>query len=328
MRGRRWGWPLVVAAVLAVGCGPDGDVDDAGTAGATPDAASDEITVTDVEYRASQPGDLPSATAASVDGVALPAGHLIEVDRSRVAVPDAAPLGAVAWVSDEPVPTIGPLWSELAARFPVTGLWPIVLAPLDLGDESRWWDGGLDPTLSRQPDEIDDIDVETTLSGWWSDNLPSPAELEDDQFAAVVDGSLAPFGRTFPGVAAAPAGEARPNTTAPGAAGHLGLVPVERPADAPAVMGWTGPINYYDDVGPLTVVLRSWEDRYDAVVVGLGFDTLWMVARRPPRAGDEAAALAAEHFAVCPDQVWQGTETVADYASLLRGQATWAFWWD
>lgn len=75
-------------------------------------------------------------------------------------------------------------------------------------------------------------------------------------------------------------------------------------------------------------MLRSWEDRYGAVVVGLGFDSLSMVARRPPQSAAEAAALAAEHFAVCPDQVWQGTDTVEDYAARLRGQPTWAFWWD
>ncbi len=328
MRDGRWGPPLVVIAMVVAGCGQDADVDDAGTTGATRDAASDEIALTDVEYRAQQPGDLPSATAASLDGVALPAGHLVEVDPTYVAVPDEAPSGPVAWVSDAPVPRLGPLWSELAARFPETGVWPIVLEPLTTDDNRQWWDGELDPTLSRQPDELDGVDVEATLSGWWSDSMPSAAELEDDEFAALVDESLTPFGRTFPGTAAAPGGEPRTTTSAPGAAGHLGLVPVERPADAPAVLGWTGPINYYNDIGPLTTVLRSWEDRYGAVVVGLGLDTLSMVARRPPQTEDEAAALAAEHFAVCPDLVWQGTETVGDYASLLRGQVTWAFWWD
>jgi hypothetical protein len=229
----------VVAAVLVAGCGQDDEAGDATTPGMTPDAERDEITVTDVEYRAEEAGDLPSANAASVDGVALPTGHVIEVDRSYVAIPDEAPPGPVAWVSDEPVPEIGPLWSDLAARFPETGLWPIVLEPVALDDNRRWWDGELDPTLSRQPDELDGVDFESTLSGWWSDNMPSAEELEDEEFAALLDDSLAPIGRTFPGVAPPPAGENRPHTTVPGAAGHLGLVPVERPADAPAVMGWT-----------------------------------------------------------------------------------------
>lgn len=325
---RRSGWPLVVTAVLVAGCGLDDQAGDAAARDTTPDAGSEEITVTDVEYQARQAGVLPSLDAASVGGVGLPAGQLIEVDRSYVAAPDEAPPGPVAWVSDEPVPEIGPLWSELAARFPETGLWPLVLEPAALDDDRQWWEGALDPTLSRQPDELDDVDLESTLSGWWSDTMPSADELEDQELAAAVDDSLAPFGRTFPGVAPPPAGEERPITTVPVAAGHLGLVAVERPADAPAVIGWTGPINYYNDVGPLTVVLRSWEDRYDAVVVGLGFDTLSMVARRPPQTEDEAAALAAEHFAACPDLVLQGTETIENYASLLRGQVTWAFWWD
>jgi hypothetical protein len=328
VKRRRSGWPLVVAAVLVAGCAQNDEAGDAITPRTTPDAEHDAITVTDAEYRAEEAGDLPSANTAWVDGVALPAGHVIEVDQSYVAIPDEAPSGPVAWVSDEPVPEIGPLWSDLAARFPETGLWPIVLEPLALDDNRRWWDGELDPTLSRQPDELDGVDFASTLSAWWSDNMPSAEELEDEEFAALLDDSLAPIGRTFPGAAPPLAGEKRPHTTVPGAAGHLGLVPVERPADAPAVMGWTGPINYYNDVGPLTVVLRSWEDRYDAVVVGLGFDTLSMVARRPPQTEDEAAAVAAEHFAVCPDLVWQGTETIEDYASLLRGQVAWGFWWD
>jgi hypothetical protein len=52
------------------------------------------------------------------------------------------------------------------------------------------------------------------------------------------------------------------------------------------------------------------------------------VARRPPQTEEEALALAAEHFAVCPDVVLQGTETIERYASLLQGQVAWAFWWD
>jgi Domain of unknown function (DUF4253) len=112
------------------------------------------------------------------------------------------------------------------------------------------------------------------------------------------------------------------------AGGHLALVAVERPADAPSVLGWTGPINYYNDIGPLTVVLRSWERRYGAVVVGLGSDTLTLVARRPPRTERDALALAAEHFAACPDSVLQGSQTIVNYASLLRGREAWRFWWD
>lgn len=110
--------------------------------------------------------------------------------------------------------------------------------------------------------------------------------------------SLAPFGRAFPGLA---------------------------PAPAPA---GTGRVNDYNDIGPLTVVLRSWERRYAAVLVGLGSDTLTLAVRRPPRTGTEALALAAEHFAACADQVWQGTDTIANYAAMLRGREAWRFWWD
>lgn len=269
------------------------------------------ITVTSVDYRAERAGELPAA-GATVGGVALPPGHVA---------------GAMVWVSDEPVSDVGTLWSDLAARFPETGLWPLVLEPFE-ADGRRWWDGELDPTLSRQPGQLDDVDLESTLSDWWSEHLPVDEELEDPEFAGLVDESLAPFGLAFPGVADPPAGEPQPETTMPVPDGHLGLVAVERPADAPVVMGWLGPINYYNDVGPLSVVLRSWEDRYDAVVVGLGLGTLSMVVRRPPQNPDDAAGIAAEHYAACPDLVVQGAGSIEDYASMIEGQSSWQFWWD
>jgi hypothetical protein len=320
---RRW-WVASVA-VLLMSCGQDGQADVA-SGGMRPVDPDDEIAVTDIEYRARRAGELPPPGPSSVGDVALPAGHLIEVDPTYVAYPEKLAPGPLAWVTDEPVANPGALWNDLATRFPDTGLWPLVLEPL--WDGRRWWDDAIDSTLSRQAHELDGVDAESTLAGWWSDNLPSAEDLAEPEFAALVDESLTPFGREFPGLAPPPPGQRQHETTMPAWAGHLGLVAVERPADAPVAMGWTGPINYYNDAGPLTVVLRSWEYRYDTVVVGLGFDTLLALARRPPQTEDAANALAAEHYAACPDLVLQGAETIERYASTLRGEAVWTFWWD
>ncbi|MFE1553384.1 DUF4253 domain-containing protein [Streptomyces sp. NPDC058734] len=51
--------------------------------------------------------------------------------------------------------------------------------------------------------------------------------------------------------------------------------------------------------------------------------------RPPPCTLAEALPVAAEHFAFCPDSVWQGSGTVRDYAAeALVGAAHWSFWWD
>ena len=101
-----------------------------------------------------------------------------------------------------------------------------------------------------------------------------------------------------------------------------------RPADAVATLGWTGPLNHYDDMGMLAAVLRSWEDRFGAVVVGIGFDTLTVAVRRPPSDERSATAVAAEHLAACSDNIWQGPGSLVVYADMIREQPVWSFWWD
>jgi hypothetical protein len=62
--------------------------------------------------------------------------------------------------------------------------------------------------------------------------------------------------------------------------------------------------------------------------VGIGFDTLTVAVRRPPTDDRSALAIAAEHLAACSDNIWQGSGSVADYASMIRDQPVWSFWWD
>ena len=65
----------------------------------------------------------------------------------------------------------------------------------------------------------------------------------------------------------------------------------------------------------LCAVLRSWEDRFGIRVVALGFDQLLVSVATPPTTLAEARALAAEHFAFCPDNIRQGGDpTLPAYA--------------
>ena len=59
-----------------------------------------------------------------------------------------------------------------------------------------------------------------------------------------------------------------------GLGGHLALVAVHRPADAVDAVGWMGAVNYDGDPLDMSTVLRSWELRFDAYLVGLGTDTM------------------------------------------------------
>lgn len=142
---------------------------------------------------------------------------------------------------------------------------------------------------------------------------------------------VAPFGQEFPGLAPTPEGgvdEAAPDAVAASMTGRLGLVPATRPADVIATLGWQGPTNSCDDVGPFAAVLRTWEDRFGAEVVGIGFDTLTLGVRRPPSSNEEATAVAAEHYAVCMDNISQGAGSIRPYAAELKGAGRWDFWWN
>ena len=111
---------------------------------------------------------------------------------------------------------------------------------------------------------------------------------------------------------------------------RLALVPARRSADIPTAIGWTGPANHEGDTARLSAVLRSWEDRFGIRVVALGFDHLLVSVAAPPTTLVEAEALAAEHFAFCPDNIWQGSDaTLTAYAEhQLLNQQAWHFWWD
>ncbi|MBB5828353.1 DUF4253 domain-containing protein [Micromonospora carbonacea] len=48
----------------------------------------------------------------------------------------------------------------------------------------------------------------------------------------------------------------------------------------------------------------------------------------PPTAAGHALRVAAEHLAFCPDNVRQGSGSLAAYAEEIRGRQSWSFWWD
>lgn len=265
---------------------------------------------------------LPDALATA--GVVLPEGRLVRGQEDE----DDQP---AMWVSDGPATK--QLWTALRAAHEKSGLWPLLLDHLR-GDTARPWDDGeLWPAHMSDPGTWD---AQTLKAGWWanhtgiddSDNL-SPAER-----LAVT----APYGQRWPGLAAPqPVGD-DPDLHANGCVSfilannprlRLGLVATARGTDSITAAGWCGPVNHESDTAKFSTVLRSWESRFATRVIGVGFAELYLSVAAPPT--DHAAALniAAEHFAFCPDNVWQGgAPDLAGYAGQLIDAPIWSFWWD
>jgi hypothetical protein len=236
------------------------------------------------------------------------------------------------WLSD--APATATLWARLRAEHARSGLWPLLLegfGNFDADDDHELafpWGGeaSADPVRA-----IDGHDAAGFLAASWA----AMAAVNDEMFQEYPE-FLLPFGRDWPGLAA-PGGL----TDDPGAVAdrcaeqapdgdlRLGLVAVRRGADALVATGWIGAVNYFDQdrASPLAAVVRSWEDRFGARVVGLGGATALLSVAAPPVTFEHALHIAAEHLLFCADNV-TGVGTLAEYAEQICGETTWSFWWD
>ena len=209
-------------------------------------------------------------------------------------------------------------YGRLLAAAPAAQRCPVLLAGHTLG--SLHPDRDPAPALAR----VRRCDVAAALA----ERYPGGCVFHPD--------CLAPFGHTFPGLAPPTAASAllRPDEIVTAAVEEaellgeylLGLVPVARAADVPAALGWAGAQGW--DAARVSAVLRSWEDRFGAVLVRMGRATLELAVAAPPWEWSECQAVAAEHYAFCDDTYRGNPGTLRDYANLLRGATRWSFWWD
>jgi hypothetical protein len=192
------------------------------------------------------------------------------------------------------------------------------------GEAFRPWESGeFYPQNVTSPDGHVAADL---LAEWWEKYVTELAtcHLRDPWFfpAAAARPSAAASVVAADGYAAAYL-DARPHA-------RLGLVAAESGAHALSVLGWQGPANYDNDTGKFAAVVASWQQRFGARVVAVGGATLNLSVAAPPLSVEDALAVACEHFAFCPDNVWQGghPHTIAAYAERLVGVPVWSFWWD
>lgn len=78
-------------------------------------------------------------------------------------------------------------------------------------------------------------------------------------------------------------------------------------------------------------VLRSWEDRFGARLLELGFDDIKLLVERPPHDLASAQPIAAEHYAVCDEganHLGPALTTIREIAPALVNAPMWSFWRD
>jgi len=103
-------------------------------------------------------------------------------------------------------------------------------------------------------------------------------------------------------------------------------VPAGRPADILACLGWDRQNNDIS-AAELGAVLRSWEDRFGARLLEVGFDEIRLLVTRPPRTLEEALPIAAEHV-MFSDKAHAECEFVGQIAASIVDNPFWDFWWD
>ncbi|HEY8589771.1 MAG TPA: DUF4253 domain-containing protein [Naasia sp.] len=246
-----------------------------------------------------EPGNLPA------DGTVELAGVQLTGRRVRAGLVGTGP--QVLWrTAGEPEAVLF-TWRRLAEAHGQTGLWPVLITNerLDLEDVDPAWE-----------ETVTAVDFDAMVAARWTAHAGLDEELRELLGA-------------FPGVAAPgePFNEdPLEHVFATLDIDSLGLVPVERPADVLAAIAWAGAVNSFEPV-ELVPFLRSWEERFDARLVAVGFDTIDLAVGRPPTRA-EAVKAASELYLFNPDIVEQGVGSIEALAEEMVQGPHWSFWWD
>jgi len=226
-----------------------------------------------IPFFATRSGSVPTARGPTVAGVRLPPGR---------SGPDSYPS---YWISDEPLERCGATAGEIAAAFSETGLWPLL-----------WpWDEDPQAYLDRpvEPDEVDAVNVEAVFRRGW------------ERLASHSAGLVEPIGPRFPGLAGGPPVDPASTGEPFELAGllddraRLMIVPCNRPSDCVALIGGLAV-----EVGAaeISAVIRSWEERFGAVLVTVEPSFALLAVTAPPVSADRALGVAAERMAFCPPE--------------------------
>jgi len=245
-----------------------------------------------IPFFAKRSGAVPEARRPTIAGVRLPPGR---------PGPDSLPS---YWISDDPLEAAGEAAAAIASEFDETGLWPLLWS----------WDEDPAAYLDQpvEPDRVDAVDVEAVLGRDWEKLAEHPSGLVE------------PVGPRFPGLAegsqidAARAREPFQLAGMLNVRARLMIVPCNRPADCVALIG--GIAANEVDISEISAVLRSWEERFGAVLVAVEPCLATLAISAPPSTPAQALVAAAEQLAFCPPNT-VGPGILEQLASVLRGEA-------
>jgi hypothetical protein len=225
------------------------------------------------------------------------------------------------WVSEKPMDEPRSFYEFIAAH-QESKLWPVLIPPDRRFTAGRgdWLDDR--PRLPPAGGEIAGLDAEAVLEAWWGEPCCDGKCLE-------------PFGAGFPGLARRSTSQRDPLPVAARVGAvvadlepcRLGLVAADRSADIPALLGWSGTLDTTDDVAAISAVLRSWEDRFGARLVGLGTEDLVLSVAAPPTKIERAMKIAAEHRSFCQRQFSTQPGNLREFAQGLIDREVWRFSW-
>ena len=233
----------------------------------------------------------------------------------------------VAWVADWAFGSAGPCWADLGEKSARSGLQPFLMSRRE-GGPAGPWDIGEQVSEPEDTTAIDRMDAAHELQRWWDAQVPGEdAFAEDDKLQLM----FTPFFGRFPGLAPAVEEGLDPELMRRALVQYtrdarIGLVPAARPADILPRIGWAGASNHRT-ASELAAVLRSWEDRFGARLLEVGYDEIRLLVSRPPQTLEAAFRIAAEHFAFA-DEAHKGPRYVGEIANVIVNNPFWDFWWD
>ncbi|MQY15172.1 hypothetical protein SRB5_53500 [Streptomyces sp. RB5] len=225
------------------------------------------------------------------------------------------------------------LWRRARARYEITGLWPVITHTSPT--QWEWADVPGDSHDEKAGQSIIDRLVELQANSllaeaqWFKRSYGSgrPARDLEDLTRRLTD--AIPAAGTWTPISA----ESALATFFAEPPRWIWLVPTEDPSRLPEVLDTPFTPNHVPFPGEEALsyrdhanVLREWHDRYGAEICYLDTSSVLLSVERPPVTPTEAAQVAIEHWAYCPDldQVIGGPPEVAAQVSTR----TWFFWWD
>ncbi|OBB33155.1 hypothetical protein A5792_12145 [Mycolicibacterium peregrinum] len=257
---------------------------------------------------APDPVDAPPAAVAPPrdPGAALAAAGVVlgEMQRHDDLLAHRAPMWTV------PVPPGVPAveaWLAVRARFPVTGLWPVLLTDM------AWHRIGMDGVADETPVLAAELDgarwleheFEIRTADYEIPRHPSGFDADDP----------GDWRRQFADF------DSRGEYT------RLALIPT--PADwlVPGLLQWSGAINSGVLGAEHAAILRRWSAHYGTEVLALDDESLVLVVDQPPRSLRDALTAALEAYLYCDDAV--NTEAGSlDALARMLARPLWVFWWD